>query len=156
MILYHGTNEDISEIDLSKSRLGKDFGVGFYLTSDRNVARRQSERKFIQQDSGDVNVYEYEWNECPNRELRILRFDGYSLEWANFILSNRQNKERTNTHLYDIVIGPIADDTIGFQIRRIQDGVISIEQFMEEIKYHTVTMQYLFATERAVSTLIRI
>lgn len=134
----------------------KDFGVGFYLTSDRNVARRQAERKFIQQGSGDVNVYEYEWNECPNRELRILRFDGYSLEWANFILSNRQNKERTNTHLYDIVIGPIADDTIGFQIRRIQDGVISIEQFMEEIKYHTVTMQYLFATERAVSTLIRI
>lgn len=85
-----------------------------------------------------------------------MRFDGYALEWANFILSNRQNKERTNTHLYDIVIGPIADDTIGFQIRRIQDGVISIEQFMEEIKYHTVTMQYLFATERAVSTLIRI
>lgn len=156
MILYHGTNEDISEIDLSKSRLGKDFDVGFYLTSDRNVARRQAERKFIQQGSGDVNVYEYEWNECPNRELRILRFDGYSLEWANFILSNRQNKERTNTHLYDIVIGPIADDTIGFQIRRIQDGVIPIEQFMEEIKYHTVTMQYLFATERAVSTLIRI
>lgn len=28
MILYHGTNEDISEIDLSKSRLEKDFGVG--------------------------------------------------------------------------------------------------------------------------------
>lgn len=54
MILYHGTNEDISEIDLSKSRLGKDFGVGFYLTSDRNVARRQAERKFIQQGSGDV------------------------------------------------------------------------------------------------------
>lgn len=28
MILYHGTNEDISEIDFSKSRLEKDFGVG--------------------------------------------------------------------------------------------------------------------------------
>ena len=32
MILYHGSNEDILEIDLSKSRLGKDFGVVFYLT----------------------------------------------------------------------------------------------------------------------------
>ena len=47
MILYHGTNADIQQIDLAQSRVGKDFGVGYYLTPDKNVATRQAERKFV-------------------------------------------------------------------------------------------------------------
>ena len=156
MILYHGSNEDILEIDLSKSRLGKDFGVGFYLTPDQDIARRQAERKYIQLGCGKVNVCAYNWDESGVMDLQVLRFDGYTIEWANFILKNRQNKSRVNLHQYDIVIGPIADDTIGFQIRRFQDGIISIGQFMEEIKYHHVTMQYMFATEQAIATLLRL
>lgn len=36
MILYHGTNTDFRQIRLNMSRVGKDFGFGFYLTTDRN------------------------------------------------------------------------------------------------------------------------
>jgi len=32
MILYHGTNVDFDNIDLTKSNRHKDFGQGFYLT----------------------------------------------------------------------------------------------------------------------------
>lgn len=35
MILYHGSNTDIAEIDLSVSKVGKDFGCGFYLSADK-------------------------------------------------------------------------------------------------------------------------
>ncbi len=45
MIFYHGTNAVIQNIDLSQSRVGKDFGLGFYLTPDKMVAQRQAERK---------------------------------------------------------------------------------------------------------------
>lgn len=38
MILYHGSNTDIQEIDLSQSRPYKDFGQGFYLTQDKEQA----------------------------------------------------------------------------------------------------------------------
>ena len=38
MILYHGSNVAIDVIDLSKSRPGKDFGKGFYLSADRQQA----------------------------------------------------------------------------------------------------------------------
>lgn len=34
MILYHGSNIEIRSIDLSKSKVGKDFGCGFYLSAD--------------------------------------------------------------------------------------------------------------------------
>ena len=32
MRLYHGSNIDIAEIDLAISKVGKDFGCGFYLS----------------------------------------------------------------------------------------------------------------------------
>ena len=35
MILYHGSNQEITEIDLTKTRPNKDFGQGFYLTEDK-------------------------------------------------------------------------------------------------------------------------
>ena len=35
MILYHGTNIDFQQVRLEMSRVGKDFGFGFYLTTDK-------------------------------------------------------------------------------------------------------------------------
>lgn len=87
--------------------------------------------------------------------LKVLRFDSYTEEWADFILLNRQNKERRSLHKYDVVIGPIANDTVGFQIRRYTEGIITKAQFLQEIMYHQVTMQYFFGTERALTILER-
>ena len=156
MKLYHGTNTDFQEIRLDKSRVGKDFGYGFYLTPDQQVAARQAERKLLQYGVGAKVVQCYFCNEVKFQSLKVLRFDAYTEEWANFILLNRQHKERNSLHDYDIVIGPIADDTVGFQIRRYTEGIITKAQFLEEIKYHQVTMQYFFGTERAISILERL
>ena len=38
MILYHGSNQLINRIDLSKNNDFKDFGRGFYLTKDYTCA----------------------------------------------------------------------------------------------------------------------
>ena len=153
MILYHGTNADIQQIDLAQSRVGKDFGVGFYLTPDKKVAQRQAERKFEQYGEGVTRVYEYSIDDKCLSDLKVLKFDSYSLDWARFILQNRKNRTHSQLHDYDVVIGPIANDVIGYQIRRVEEGIISEQQFLEEIKYHTVTIQYLFATEKAISLL---
>lgn len=156
MILYHGSNAIIDDIDLSQSRVGKDFGLGFYLTPDEQVARRQAERKFEQFGEGEVIVYKYFVDDDALTTASILRFDGYTLDWARFVLNNRKNRTRIQAHDYDIVIGPIANDVVGYQIRRVEEGIISEEQFLEEIKYHTVTIQYLFATPKAINLLQRI
>lgn len=156
MILYHGTNAIIEDIDLSQSRVGKDFGMGFYLTSDEQVAHRQAERKFEQFGEGEVIVYKFFVDDEALTTANILRFEGYTLDWARFVLNNRKNRTRIQAHDYDIVIGPIADDVVGYQIRRVEEGIISEEQFLEEIKYHTVTIQYLFATQKAINLLQRI
>lgn len=155
MKLYHGTNAEILRIDLKESRVGKDFGIGFYLTPDKQVAQRQAERKFEQYGVGEARVYEYTIDDNALQALKVLQFDCYTMEWARFVLMNRKNRTRTQVHNYDIVIGPIADDVIGYQIRRVEEGIITEEQFLEEIKYHTVTIQYMFATDMAIQSLQR-
>lgn len=155
MKLYHGTNAVIQNIDLNESRVGKDFGLGFYLTPDKQVAQRQAERKFEQYGVGNACVYEYIFDDNAQQSLKVLHFDSYTMEWARFVLMNRKKRTRTQIHDYDIVIGPIADDVIGYQIRRVEEGIITEEQFLDEIKYHTVTIQYMFATDKAVQLLQR-
>ena len=156
MILFHGTNAEIEQIDLNRSRIGKDFGLGFYLTPDRQVAQRQAERKLEQYGVGRAQVYAYRVEDKAMLSLKMLRFDRYSLEWACFVLNNRKNRTRKQIHDYDVVIGPIADDVVGYQIRRVEEGIISEKQFLEEIKFHTVTIQYMFATDKAIELLNKI
>ncbi len=44
MILYHGSNVAIQEIDLDRCRPYKDFGKGFYLTDIKDQAQRMAAR----------------------------------------------------------------------------------------------------------------
>lgn len=45
MILYHGTNADFGEIDLTKSKPNKDFGQGFYLSREYAQAMDMAKTK---------------------------------------------------------------------------------------------------------------
>lgn len=152
MILYHGSNIDIETISLNASNVGKDFGCGFYLTPDLEVAQRQAKRR-ADIDGGEPIVMCYEFCEADIKKLQIAKFDNYSIEWAEFVKANRANRTRQQVHNFDIVIGPIADDDIGMQMRKFNAGRITIEQFMDALKWKKVTIQYFFGTEQALKTL---
>lgn len=155
MILYHGSNVDIEPIDLGRSSVGKDFGCGFYLTASREQAERMGRRR-AKLYGGEMVVSTFVFDENAAREagLNIKDFGTYSKEWADFVLANRKNDTRTQIHDFDIVHGPIANDDVGFQIRRLLAGMITIETFLEELKYKEgITYQYFFATERSVQFL---
>lgn len=155
MRLYHGTIYDITEIDLSRSNLAKDFGRGFYLSPERQQAEHWAIFKSVLQNR-TPRVYEFEFDESVLEDdgLSVKRFDGYTEEWAEFILANRKNLSGQNVHNYDIVIGPIANDKVGVQIRNYIEGSISFEIFIERLKYMKgITFQYFFGTEKAVGYL---
>lgn len=156
MKLYHGSNTCIEQIDLSYSKVGKDFGCGFYLSADKQQATELAERKTEQLGEGKpvVNEYDFDENLLHNKNLSVKRFEEYSKEWAEFVLSNRKNRTRIPSHPYDVVIGPIANDTVGYQIRRFMLGIITMEQFIEELKYMKgISFQYFFGTEKAIKHL---
>ena len=55
------------------------------------------------------------------------------------------------------MIGPIANDKVGVQIRRYLLGDITVKQLVEELRFRKgLTFQYFFATERAISILKRL
>ena len=153
MILYHGSNIEIDKIDLNKTRSGKDFGKGFYASSDYRQAVDFAHNVIKREGSGTPAVTSFQLDENILNQLSVKRFENYSKEWAEFVLANRKNKSDNSLHNYDIVIGPIADDNVGTQIRRLMQGFISFEVFLEEIKYSKITFQYYFGTENAIKHL---
>ena len=159
MILYHGSNVKIEVPNLAKSKPYKDFGRGFYLSADKNQALRMAEQKTLQLLIGEPIVSEFEFDETllQSNELKVKIFEDYSVEWANFILQNRDVHNQHPIHDYDIVYGPIADDGVTFQLRRYQAGTISIDELVKELQYAKgITFQYFFGTTLALEKLKRL
>lgn len=159
MILYHGSNIEIVDIDLLKSKPNKDFGRGFYLTENSSQALDMAQVKTDQLKCGSPIVTTYELDEqcLADGSLSVKRFAGYTEEWAQFILANRNNPTPKCVHTYDVVIGPIADDRVGVQLWRYDNQMIDLPTLVKNLKYMKgVTIQYFFGTERAIKQLKRV
>lgn len=161
MILYHGSNTKIDEIDLNKCRKYKDFGQGFYCTTIKKQAEFMAER-VVKREGGikTVNTFKLDESIFEDKELNIKKFDKPSKEWATFILNNRDrnfklidSKECNTDNKYDLVIGPVADDDIIVLFRTFVNGLIDIDTLIRELTYKELTDQYSFHTEKSLKYL---
>jgi hypothetical protein len=157
MRLYHGSNVDFDKIDLAKCRPNKDFGQGFYLTDIRSQAESMAVRRCEFEETGNPIVQEYEFDEhlIDSQELNVKVFDGVSQEWAEFILMNRM-AHGVRKHDYDIVVGPVADDGVVFQLNLYMQRLITMETLIKELTFSHLNNQYFFGTERAIHQLKRV
>lgn len=158
MKLYHGSNMRVEKPDLQRSKPFKDFGQGFYLSDNYKQAEDLAIVKVEQMRRGEVvvNEFDFDFDESvlSSGELSVKVFDDYSEEWAEFVLTNRNNKISQPSHTYDIVYGPIADDGVNYQLRRYLGGIISLQRLVEELKYAKgITFQYFFGTDKALQKL---
>ncbi len=155
MLLYHGSNMVIEEIDLAKSRPNKDFGKAFYLSADRKQAEEMAKFKVLTS-GGEQTVTVFEFDELHLQDLSIKRFESYSEEWAEFVYNNRDEKQ-VFRHDYDLVFGPIANDTVGVQIRDLRERKISMKRFLKKLEYYKgITFQYAFCTPLAITKLKKV
>jgi hypothetical protein len=156
--LYHGSNQEIGEIDLSLGLPDKDFGQGFYLTHLRHQAERMALSKCSrsQGKTPTVTVYEFDEEEARRQKLRIKVFDKPTEAWAKFVNDNRHASRTGFTHQYDIVIGPVANDSMATQFRLFEEGYITLRQLASKITFPKDNSQHFFATERAVSLLRKV
>jgi len=156
MKLYHGTNVDFDVIDLTKSNKYKDFGQGFYLTDIRSQAEELAAKK-SRLFGGYPIIQEYEFDESllSGAELKVLKFDKPSTEWAEFIFKNR-NRDNDFTHDYDIVIGPIANDGVAYLLSRYEEGTLTIEELSDKLDYKKLNSQYFFGTDKSLKYLKRL
>lgn len=142
MILYHGSHEIVEYPEIRRTRFNKNFCFGFYCTKYEKQAIRWAARYGKK---GYLNKYEY----IPDDQLNYLVFPEMTEEWLDFVVACRRGK----AHKYDIVEGPMADDTIYNYIQNFIDGKISRAAFWELVKFKYPTHQISFHTISALDTL---
>ncbi len=142
MKVFHGSNVIVEKPQIKETGFYKDFGFGFYCTKMEKQAQRWAATKRTEH---IVNIYEYMENEGLNK----LTFDTMTEKWLDFIVDCR----RGITHTYDIIEGPMTDDTIWDYVEDFIAGRISREAFWVLAKFKYPTHQIVFCSEKALDTL---
>jgi hypothetical protein len=136
MILYHGSNLEIEEIQLSRCQPYKDFGRGFYTTFIKEQAWGMAQRtvKFF---GGDpcITVFSIQDGIFRDPAFHIKEFERPSAEWAPFVINNRNKQYRdinnpncNHDNKYDSVIGPVANDDSTLLFDLFADGIITVSE----------------------------
>jgi len=159
--LYHGSYVSFSIIDFSKGVPKKDFGRGFYMTTDKFQAEKfaRLKAKRMKSAKGYVEVFTLK----NFSDLIVKTFDYANEEWFDYILKNRGYVNFTDNKLddvFDIVIGPVANDAVGLVLNQFISGVYG-DPLLFESKATAIRLmmtqklhnQVFFGTEKAVSCL---
>lgn len=153
-IVYHGTNVDFDTPDISKCNKNSDFGQGFYLTEDLEMAKKWVSRK-----KGDAFVYEYDLN---YKGLKTYKFEP-DLEWLAFICINREyrgyelllNFDMKKYEKFDVLIGPVADDRMFNTITDFFRGYITAEEAITYLNYIGFSYQIVLKNDKAIANLVK-
>jgi hypothetical protein len=150
MKVYHGSLEIVESPRIINSNRLLDYGRGFYTTTSEQQAETWVKRKMKNvQTQGFVNSYHFD--ESALSQYRVLKFEGPSEEWLDFVMANRTVPQFQ--HDYDIVYGPVADDRVYAVFALYESGVYNKQDLIRELKTYVLVDQFLFHTERALSLL---
>lgn len=138
MKLYHTGKLEIREPDIRRGRKNADFGQGFYLTPDMEFARRWA--------GADAIVNEYELD-LDGLQIHSFHRDE---DWFRYIFHNRRASDSLSA---DLVIGPIANDTIFETFGIISSGYLKLADAMKLLMIGPEYTQVAVKTEKAVRQL---
>lgn len=146
--VYHGSIDEVVNPEIRQPNRSLDYGAGFYTTTSYEQAKRWVERRMKDKGVavGYVNIYELDEKLVKN--MKSLFFEKPSEEWVSFVMRNRT--ERNFIHDYDVVYGPVADDSVYTQFALYEGGIISLPTLIHELKTYKLVDQYLFHTEKAL------
>lgn len=173
MKIYHGTISSCAEniikngIDLTKGKPKVDFGPGFYTTKSYHFASSTAKNKAEKTNLyfGEIRVLpvvlEYSVNEEVLQGLNILKFHDENINWAQFIINNRNGYTYMHDvnslfhnlkQKFDVVIGSVADQQITLlakELYRLKERVSKND--LQKMKYTYHTNQISFHTPKSLT-----
>lgn len=138
MRLYHVGDRAIPEPDVHYGRRNADFGQGFYLTPEPEFARRWAGEKAV------LNEYELE---LDGLTVQYLQRDE---AWFDCIFRSRRGQDGLRA---DVVIGPIANDTLYDTLGIFTSGFLTRDQALRLLMIGPVYSQTVIKTEKAAAQL---
>lgn len=149
--LYHGSFTAVITPFVGLGRKKVDFGQGFYLTklfeqahswAEVIAGRKGRSAKPI------VSVYEMDYDALKSEGYRVKIFNSYNLEWLDYVIDCRRGGRMQN--MYDIVEGGVANDNVIDTVEDYENGIITAEQALGQLKYKKVNHQICILNQEII------
>lgn len=152
MILYHGSTVRVKKPLLAKCRSNTDFGRGFYTTTSKEQAVKWARLKQQREGKGlaVVSIYEIDDSLFNSTEFEILKFTNADKNWLEFVYGNRKGLK---SKFYDIVFGPVANDRLFATITLYEQGILTADAAIEQLKTYLLFDQIAFNSQKAIDFL---
>lgn len=156
LIVYHGSDKIIENPKHNGGRKFSDFGLGFYTTTNIEMAKSWSTRKLDR----DAYVNKYTFN---TEGINSLTFD-LGIDWILFIAYNRNlienidlkkylSNKYKNLNEYDVIVGPTADDRMFDTLNMFFENNITLEHCLQSLNSMDLDIQYNLRSEKAINSL---
>ncbi len=142
--LFHAGYDEIRVPDIHRGRKNADFGQGFYLSDNYEFASRWVRKK----PGAEIIVNAYELDET-GLKIKIFERDN---EWFRYVFSNRRSMPDELSDM-DIIIGPIANDTIYNTLGIMTSGLLSDDEALELLCIGPLYKQIVIKSQEAADRL---
>ncbi len=139
--IFHGSYTEVTTPLVKLGRNNVDFGQGFYLTKLQTqaeswakvIAERRKRAQAV------VSTFTLDIEGAKANNYHIKTFEAYDLEWLNYVIDCRRGGNLQKQ--YDIVEGGVANDNVIDTVEDYENGVITAEQALGQLKYKAVNHQ---------------
>lgn len=136
---------------LLKGQRALDFGAGFYLTSSYEQAMKWAKTVTRRRGNGQPIVNIYDLDEQRLATLHVLSFNTADGDWLDYVVKNRRGQAVVGD--YDVVIGPVANDSTLPVIDDYMSGNYTKEEAVRRLLPQNLTDQYAFKSTEALAAL---
>lgn len=166
-LIYHGTKALGLVPKYGVGGRNNDYGSGFYLAEDLELAREWAYSKYAGLDQEKGYVYHYSLDFSKLRVLNLCELD--NVHWVAELLSNRKitksgfydnsdvsrfvSKFKIDTSQYDVIIGYRADDAYFSYVQSFADGTLSLNGLETCMREGNLGLQVFIKSRKAFSML---
>ena len=149
--LFHGSYTEVSSPLVKLGRAKVDFGQGFYLTMLQAQAEAWAKTISERRKTGlqaVVSAFSLDMDGVKAANYRMKTFETYDLEWLEYVIDCRKGGNLQNQ--YDLVEGGVANDNVIDTVEDYENGVITAEQALGQLKYKAVNHQLCILNQAIV------
>ena len=151
MTLYHGSYAPVQVPLVKLGRKKVDFGQGFYLT--KMYRQAESWANTIAERKGrnaqpTVSSFSFDFDAVKSNGYRIKIFESYNLEWLEYVVDCRRGGVKQ--YQYDLVEGGVANDNVIDTVEDYENGIITAEQALGQLRYKEVNHQICILNQEIV------
>ena len=152
MKIYHGSDVLVENPKIIQPVRALDFGSGFYTTTNIYQAKNFAGKVKDRNGSTETHISIYKVNMDLFKTKNILFFDKPDKKWLDFVSENRNGTYKGV--VYDIIYGPVANDTIFKTFIAYQNGILNEIETLKRLKIRNLYNQLVFTNEQSLKCLM--